>query len=402
MCKVCTDAGFLSKISGMTVFILFLLVLSVLVLIHEAGHFFAARIFKVKAEEFGYGFPPRAFGFVKVDGKWKYVGRKDNREYKNTIWSVNWLPLGGFVRIKGETPDGDANDSDSFQSVAIWKRVIILAAGVIMNWFLAFVLFAVIFMIGAPAILEELPEGARVEDRSITITQLLDGQPADEAGLEPGDKILTIAGQEPESYANAIELIGSQGENEFEMKVLRNEEEMSFTLDPEYIEEIDKAGIGVAMADVGVVRFAWYQAIWQAAVATYTYTKLIIVAFAGIIVDIVTLQGVSEDVSGPVGIAVLTGQFAKQGIVPLLQFAAILSINLAVINFLPIPALDGGRVVFLLIEKVRRKALRPKLEAMIHQIAFLALIILILLVTVRDLGKYGGAIVGGIKNLIGI
>lgn len=386
----------------MTVFIIFLLVLSVLVLIHEAGHFFAARMFKVKAEEFGAGFPPRIFGFVRENGKWKYVGRKDEKEYKNTIWSVNWLPLGGFVRIKGETPDGGADDPDSFQNVAIWKRVIILAAGVIMNWFLAFVLFAVIFMIGAPAMLEDVPAGAVVEDRAVTITHLLEDQPANEAGLEAGDKVLSIAGEKPEDYNQAIELIGAQGEDEFEIKVLRNEEEMNFNLDPEYIEEIDKAGIGVAMSDVGIVRFTWYQAIYQAGISTYNYTKLILVAFGGIIKDIVTFNGVSEDVAGPVGIAVLTGQFAKQGIVPLLQFAAILSINLAIINFLPIPALDGGRVVFLLIEKVRRKALRPKLEAMIHQIAFLALIILILLVTLRDLGKYGGVIWGGLKSLIGI
>ncbi len=386
----------------MSVFILFLLVLSVLVLIHEAGHFFAARIFKVKADEFGYGFPPRAFGFVRENGKWKFVGRKDEKVYKNTIWSVNWLPLGGFVRIKGESPEDSPNDPDSFQSVAIWKRIIILAAGVTMNWFLAFVLFASIFMIGAPAMLEDLPEGAVVENRTINITHMLEGQPAEQAGLLAGDQILTIAGQEPTDYPNAVDLIGAQGENEFDIKVKRDNEDLTLTLHPRYIEEIDKAGIGVAMADVGVVKFAWYQAIWQAGVATYTYTKVIILAFGGIIKDLVTLKGVSDDVSGPVGIAVLTGQFARQGIVPLLQFAAILSINLAVINFLPIPALDGGRVVFLLIEKVRRKALRPKLEAMIHQIAFLTLIILILLVTLRDLGKYGGAILGGLKNLIGI
>ncbi len=386
----------------MTVFIIFLLVLSVLVLIHEAGHFLAARLFKVKAEEFGYGFPPRIFGFVKVDGKWKYVSRKDETKYKNTIWSVNWLPFGGFVRIKGENPDDGMNDPDSFHTVAIWKRVIILAAGVTMNWFLAFVLFASIFMLGAPAILEDLPKGAVIEDRVISITQTLKDQPAEKAGLVPGDQVVKIAGQVPVDYPDAVRLIGEQGENPFEMIVKRDDQETAIQLEPRFIPDIDKAGIGVAMADVGIVKFAWYQAIWQAGVATYSYTKLILFAFAGIIKDIVTFNGVSEDVSGPVGIAILTGQFAKQGIVPLLQFMAILSINLAVINFLPIPALDGGRVVFLLIEKVRRKALRPKLEAMIHQIAFLSLILLIILVTFRDLVKYGGAIMGGIKNLIGI
>ncbi len=386
----------------MTVFIIFLLVLSVLVLIHEAGHFLAARLFKVKAEEFGYGFPPRIFGFVKVDGKWKYVSRKDETKYKNTIWSVNWLPFGGFVRIKGENPDDDVNDSDSFHAVAIWKRIIILAAGVTMNWFLAFVLFALIFMLGVPTILEDLPKGAVIEDKTINITQTLKDQPAEKAGLMAGDQIIKIAGQTPIDYPDAVRLIGEQGENSFEMIIKRDELEKAIQLNPTFIPEINKAGIGVAMADVGIVKFAWYQAVWQAGITTYTYTKMILFAFAGIIKDIVTFNGVDENVSGPVGIAILTGQFAKQGVVPLLQFMAVLSINLAVINFLPIPALDGGRVVFLLIEKVRRKALRPKLEAMIHQIAFLSLILLVILVTFRDLVKYGGAIMGGIKNLIGI
>jgi regulator of sigma E protease len=386
----------------MTVFIIFILVLSVLVLIHEAGHFLAARLFKVKAEEFGYGFPPRIFGFVKVDGKWKFVGRKDEEKYKNTIWSVNWLPFGGFVRIKGENPDDGMNDPDSFHTVAIWKRVIILAAGVTMNWFLAFAIFTSIFLIGAPAILEDLPKGAVIHDQSITVTQVLKDKPAEKADLRPGDQVVSIAGQVPVDYADAVRLIGEQGESPFVMTIKRDDQEKNLDLNPQYIQEIEKSGIGVAMADVGIVKFAWYQAIWQGGVATYTYTKLILFAFAGIIKDIVTFNGVSEDVAGPVGIAVLTGQFAKQGIVPLLQFTAILSINLAVINFLPIPALDGGRVVFLLIEKVRRKALRPKLEAMIHQIAFLSLILLIILVTFRDLAKYSGAIMGGIKNFIGI
>ena len=382
--------------------IIFLIVLSVLVLIHEVGHFVAARLFKVKAEEFGYGFPPRIVGIVKDGGKWKKVSGKDESSYKNTIWSINWLPLGGFVRIKGENPDDDHNDTDSFHTKPIWQRIIILAAGVSMNWLLAFVLFVTIFSLGAPAILEDVPAGARIEDRTVRITNVLVNKPAAVAGLEPGDRIVSINGQTPENYEQAVNLIGAEGEQTFELTYDRNGERETVSVQPQFIDEIGKAGIGVAMADVGIVRFTWYQAIIQGAVATYGYTKAIVLAFGGMIKDLVLLRGFEQDVAGPIGIAVMTGQIAKQGIVPLLQFAAILSINLAVINFLPIPALDGGRVLFLIIEKIRKKAMARKLEASIHQIAFISLIILILLVTIRDLGKYGGVIVGGLKSLIGI
>ncbi|MBU2566302.1 RIP metalloprotease RseP [Patescibacteria group bacterium] len=382
--------------------IIFLIVLSVLVLIHEVGHFVAARFFKVKAEEFGYGFPPRIIGIVKDAGKWKKVSGKDETSYKNTIWSINWLPMGGFVRIKGENADDEHNDADSFHTKPIWQRIIILAAGVTMNWLLAFVLFVTIFSLGAPAILEDIPAGAKIEDRSIRITNILVNKPAAVAGLEVGDRILTIDGQAPDNYQQAIDFIGAKGEEAFDVTYDRNGEQKTVKVEPQFLEEIGKPGIGVAMSDVGIVRFAWYQAIWQGGVATYGYTKAIIMAFGGMVKDLVLLKGFEEDVAGPIGIAVMTGQIAKQGIVPLLQFAAILSINLAVINFLPIPALDGGRVLFLIIEKIRKKAMARKLEASIHQIAFISLIILILLVTIRDLGKYGGVIIGGIKNLIGI
>lgn len=386
----------------MLAILMFLAVLSVLVLIHELGHFLAARIFGVKAEEFGYGFPPRLLGFVKDQGKWKRVSGKDENVYPNTIWSINWLPLGGFVRIKGEGTDDKYQDTDSFQHKPIWKRSVILAAGVAMNWLLAYLIFITIFLAGAPSVLEDVPPGATIQDRSIRITNVMAGLPADKAALQAGDQIVSVAGIVPTTYEDARELISKQGLMPFDIKYLRDGDEKTATLNPMEIKELGRPGIGVALADVGIVRFRVDQAFWYAGVATYAYTKDVVTAFGTMLRDIVLLRGVQQDVSGPVGIAVMTGQVAKQGIVPLLQFAAILSINLAVVNFLPIPALDGGRVFFLVIEKIRRKPVGRKLEAGIHQAAFIALIILILLITLRDLGRYGGTILGGIKGLVGI
>lgn len=382
--------------------LIFLIVLSVLVLIHEFGHFIAARIFGVKAEEFGYGFPPRMVGFVKDKGKWKKVGPKDETSYKNTIWSMNWLPLGGFVRIKGEGGEDKVNDPDAFQSKPIWQRILILAAGVGMNWLLAFAIFVFIFNLGAPAILQDLPAGYQVKDRSVRITNIMAGGPADKAGLLVGDQVITIAGVAPTDFEQARSQIAAQNNQAFDVKVLRDNKETDIQVQPEFIKEINKQGIGVAMADVGIVKFGFFRSLVLAAQTVYSYTKEVLFAFGGMLRDIIFLRKIDQDVSGPIGIAVMTGQVAKQGIVALLQFAAILSINLAVVNFLPIPALDGGRVLFLIIEKIRRKAVAHKIEAGIHQIAFISLIILILLVTIRDLGRYGGAIIGGLKNLVGM
>ncbi|MEO5927222.1 MAG: M50 family metallopeptidase [Patescibacteria group bacterium] len=381
--------------------LLFLLVLSVLVLIHEVGHFLTARLFGVKADEFGYGFPPRIIGFVKENGKWKRVGRKDNKSYANTIWSINWLPLGGFVRIKGEQP-GEENGRDSFHNVAVWKRVIILAAGVTMNWILATILFFFVFVAGAKTIIDELPAGAIVHDQAVRITQVLKGSPADTASLKPNDVILSINGTAPASYTDAQKLIAANGEQPVTLSIGRDNSQIQIVATPAFVKEADHIALGIGIADIGTVTLPPAQAAVVAAQTTYGYTKAILFGFGTIISDLVQGRGVDEGVSGPVGIAVMTGQVAQEGIMPLLQFAAILSINLAVVNFLPIPALDGGRVLFLIIEKVRRKPMSRTLEATIHNFAFLALIGLILLVTIRDVGKFGGVIVAGARGLVGM
>ncbi len=153
---------------------------------------------------------------------------------------------------------------------------------------------------------------------------------------------------------------------------------------------------------MGIVSFTPVAAMKAAAFVTYGYTKTILLTFGQLIVNLFTWTRPAQDLTGPVGIAVMTGQVARQGILALLQFAAILSINLAVVNFLPIPALDGGRVVFLIIERFRRRAMNRRLEAAIHNVAFVILISLILLVTIKDVSRYGGVIVNGVRGLVGL
>lgn len=382
--------------------LIFLLILSVLVLVHELGHYVAARIFGVKAEEFGYGFPPRAIGFVKVGKKWKRVSGSDQRNYENTVWSLNWLPLGGFVKLKGEQGDG-TDQPDSFQSKAGWKKFIILAAGVFMNWLLASAIFAFGFASGVPAELSGLPQNAIITNQHIEITEIVAGSAAREAGLEAGDYILTLDNRQPTNADNAQLILKEYGENQpINFTIRRDGEEKVITTSAKFLPELERAGFGIAITDIGIVKFPFFSAIGQGFVTATSYAGAIIAGFGQLIHDLFSGGGQAADVSGPVGIAIITGQVSERGFWALMQFTAILSLNLAVINFLPIPALDGGRALFVIFETLRRKKNDPRIEAAVHQIGFLVLLGLILIVTLKDLQKYGSSIWSGLLGVFGI
>ncbi len=386
----------------MTAFIVFFLVLTVLVLIHELGHYIAARISGVKAEEFGFGFPPRALGFTRVNGSWKKVSGRDRSKYPNTIWSLNYLPLGGFVRLKGESGE-NASDDDSFLKKNGWQKFFILSAGVLMNWLLAAVIFSGGLMAGIPADLDHAPAGAQISEEHIEIAYILEGSGADEAGLLAGDRLLSIQEQVPSDVAGAKELLSTDAEGETAaFSILREDEQIEVTASSKYIEELDGPGFGIVLARVGIVRFSPPRAIVQGVILTGDYTYRIVVGFGTLVRDLIIRKPIEAEIAGPVGIAVLTGEIAEDGFWALMQFTALLSINLAVINFLPIPALDGGRVVFVLVEGLRRRRNNPNFEAAIHQIGFVALLVLILLVTINDIQRYGSSIWNGLLSVVGL
>lgn len=381
--------------------IAFLVILSGLVLLHELGHFVVARLFGVKADEFGFGFPPRAIGFVKENGKWKSVGRTDRTRYERTVWSLNWLPLGGFVRLKGEMPE-DAQDSDSLLAKNGWQKFAILAAGVTMNWIFAAVVFSIGFTIGVPAVLDGLPPRAVVTERRVQIMDVVPGTAAAHAGLQPGDELVSINDVEiPDANAARTELNARTAEDaELALVVERGTELVEIRARPEYLEQLGRPALGIALADTGTVRFPVWLAIGEGITLTARYTWMIVVGFGQLIHGLFNGR-TSTELSGPVGIAVMTGGIVQQGGWAVAQFAAILSLNLAVINFLPIPALDGGRAVFVLLEGIRRKKNNIRTEAIVHQIGFLTLMLIVLLVTIQDLRRYGGTIWQGILGLFG-
>ncbi|MBI4239848.1 RIP metalloprotease RseP [Candidatus Uhrbacteria bacterium] len=342
--------------------ILFVAILSILVLIHEFGHFIVARFFGVHVEEFGIGFPPRAWGKKKG----------------NTVYSLNWVPLGGFVKLKGE--QGESHDSDSFASKKIWQRVCILAAGVFMNLALTVGIFFVGFLVGMPQALDgSNVSGAYLRDEKIHVTQVLNRYPADKAGMKPGDALLSIDGQSFKKISDIQQYMKEHAGKQIQVSFSRGSESLQTILTPVYIQEGGSYGIGVGLAHTAIVSYPFVQAFFAAVNMTFVMALNILVTLGNAIRHLAF-----DGFVGPVGIAVYTATVTKLGFVYIFNLIAQLSLSLAIINFLPIPALDGGRVFFAVLEKIRGRAMAPLAENAIHLSGFVLLIALLLLVTVRD------------------
>ncbi len=341
--------------------ILFLIILSVLVLVHEWGHFAAARFFKVKVEEFGIGFPPKAFGIKRGE----------------TEYTINWLPLGGFVRLKGEQGE-QACDGDSFAAKPIWQRLIILAAGVGMNLVLAIVVFSLGFMLGMPQVIDDTT-GGNVKDRYIQITNTLSDSPAKKAGFKQGDIMLALDGSAIESIQKLQAFMKEHEGKNVSVHIKRGEEERDISVVPEVLKNRGTVGIGIELAQTGIVSYPIHLAIWKGIESTFFVAVMIFVSLWNAIARLAF-----DGFVGPVGIAAYTATVSKLGFTYLLNLVAQLSVSLAVINFLPIPALDGGRAFLAIVEKCRRKSFHPSFEQTFHMIGFFFLILLLIVITWRD------------------
>ena len=365
--------------------LIFVLVLGVLVLVHEIGHFITALKLGCDVEEFGIGFPPRLFSFKK----------------RGIRFSINLLPLGGYVKIKGE--DGsNKNDPGSFASKPAWKKSLIVLAGVFMNVVLAYVLISITLVMGIPTFdpnPDEYGRFAKFSDEQIAIVQILEDSPASAAGVLPGDIVLSVDGTIIDTVAQLQATLSKQPPQEVSLEVLRDEEVKQFMITPAQIEGIDRLGIGVGLAETAVVSYPWYIAPLVGFTRTFEILWLILVAFKDLFVQFVTTATVGVDVAGPIGIAVITAQVADLGFVHLLQFTALLSLNLAIINILPFPALDGSRLVFIILEKIRGKKMQARFEKWIHIFGFGLLMLLMIVITIQDIQRYGASIWEGITSI---
>ncbi len=361
----------------MTVFI-FIAVLVVLIVGHEMGHFFAAKWMKMRVLEFGVGFPPKIFG---------KRFKKDGTEY-----TLNWIPFGGFVRILGEDPK-DAEDPDAFTKKSPLAQAFVLFAGPFANIVLALVLSSVAFMIGAPTIVDSLEGNEQVHDTRVLIGVVLPDSPAGNAGIEVGDEVVSFTVDGTVQKVINSEHISEavlQSLDPVTLVVKRDGRELPFevvAVSGLVEEEPERRAIGISTALVGTVSYGPFEAVARAFTRTIDNLIFITISLVGLLASAVTLSADVSQVAGPIGIAGLTGQAAAFGFGSLLSFAALLSINLGIINLFPFPALDGGRLLFLGIESISRRKIPSGVAASINTVGFGLLILLMIAVTVGDIGR---------------
>jgi len=377
----------------MTTFIAFVLVLGLLVLVHELGHFLVAKRNGVPSEEFGFGFPPRIVGTYKdKKGKrrWVFGNQRIQEEIKDrdeTIYSLNLIPLGGFVKIRGEDEEENSNDKKSFVNQKPWVRFKILFAGVAMNFILAILLFSFAFQLGLP---ESVGDDESFKDAKVQIALVAKDSPADLAGFEMGDEVLAINSVEIDKIGQFQEAISQNKGQEISVEIFRETEDQKITLATSVREEAPSGQglLGVELVRTAFTKYGFFESIWLAIQATFSLILAILLFLGDLIAKLFTSETVSAQVTGPVGIAVMTGQMAKLGLAYILQFTALLSVNLGVINLLPFPALDGGRIFFLLIEKIKGKPLNRKIEGMANAVGFFLLIGLMIFITFKDIANF--------------
>jgi regulator of sigma E protease len=353
--------------------IVFIIILGLLVFVHELGHFIMAKRAGMAVEEFGFGFPPRVFGVKRGE----------------TIYSINLIPLGGFVRILGE--NGDSTDPKAYGSKGFWPRFAVLIAGVSMNVVLAWLLISIGMMSGLPTIIGEgvdLPKSAHVGPAAVSILEVDDNTPAQQAGLKVGDSIYKINGVEITSIEQAQAATKDAAGQPLTYEIKRGNLDFAKQITPRANPPEGEGPLGIALSSVAKVSFPWYEAIWRAVGTVFTLIWATLSAFGGIIAQWVQHKPVGQALSGPVGIAVLTRDVTQLGLIYILQFTAVLSVNLAIINAVPFPALDGGRILFLIIEKLRGRKMNAKAESYANAIGFSLLILLMIFVTVKDVTHY--------------
>lgn len=349
----------------MLTLLVFILALGVLIFVHEAGHFIVARLAGVKVEEFAFGFPPTLF----------------SRRRGGTKYMINAIPLGGYVKLLGE--DETVKKKNSFSSQKSRRRLAIVVAGVVMNFLLAYFLIVVGYMIGMNPIAVSPDRLGGAQTNQILIATVEENSPAASAGLETGDFINNFSSGEDfaeftkENQGKEVTLNIGRGQTQFPVTVRLRA-------------ATDMPALGVAISGQGTrIQLGLGGALRAGFLEIGAFTKLAI-SFLGQFFSTLFGHGkISEEVAGPIGIYTITGQAVQLGWVYVVQFIAILSLNLGLINIMPFPALDGGRAVFILLEGIaRRKVIRQEIEAILHTVGFILLIALMAAITYRETVRF--------------
>jgi regulator of sigma E protease len=355
--------------------LLFTAIILILVLSHEFGHFYAARKSGMRVDEFGFGFPPRLIKYKRGD----------------TTYSFNLFPIGGFVKILGE--DGSERDNQqSFANKPISRRVIVITAGVALNFVLAYLLFSVGHMLGTPTAVDDEQVPTYVQDIRVQILGVLEGSPAQEAGLQIGDIIISLrtAGefQGVELSRDVQDFINRHRGKNILISVQRGDQELELNVLARQDPPEGEGAMGIIFDRVGVAKYPIHLAPIEGAKTFWTVTTGTLAAFGNMIKNIVSDGEIPDDITGPVGIFKLTDIVRNLGLVHVIQFTALISLSLGILNLAPFPALDGGRLLFLGIERLKGSPVSKKIEGMAHAIGFTLLILLIIAITFRDIERF--------------
>lgn len=324
------------------------IIFCMLIFVHELGHFITAKLCGVKVNEFAIGMGPAFF----------------KRQRGETLYALRVFPIGGYCAMEGE--DEDSDDERAFNNKPAWQRAIVLAAGSFMNLLTAILLMIIIaFYVG---------------QATTTIDVVNEDSPAYEAGIMAGDEVIALNGTELKEWADLQTIVGENEGEPVVFTVLRNGQEKEITVTPEYSKETDRAIVGVnpkkehrPIASVG---------------AGVTNTWNMTVMMYDLLGQLITGDASAKDLSGPVGIVYVVNDSAKMGLIYVVYLAALLSLNLAVINMLPFPALDGGRLIFLLIRKITGRRVTDEMEGKVHFIGIMLLMVLMVYVTWNDIVRF--------------
>lgn len=352
--------------------LVFVFILGLLIFVHEFGHFLAAKKSGVRVEEFGFGYPPRVWG----------------KRFGETVYSINAVPLGGFVKITG-IDEFKSKDPKSFASKSPLKKSFILFSSILANFLLAVLIFSIIFTVGVP-----LPV-------KVTVEGLVPTSPAEVAGLKEGDVILEVDELEIKDGASLVDYI-KKHPKEVVLTVKRGDEVLKFQLTPRQEYPNDQGPLGVMIkTHFEKKSYPWFQAPIVGISESLNLTWAMLGGLKKMFLDLIFKRVVPKDVAGPIGIAQLTSEAVGFGTLAVFQFIGFLSLNLALVNLLPLPALDGGRLLFVFVEGITRGKVNPRLQKQIHTLGFAFLIILMILVTIQDFNRIlgGRAVLDIVKTI---
>jgi regulator of sigma E protease len=360
--------------------IIFIIILAVLIIVHEYGHFIVAKKGGIRVDEFGLGYPPRA---------------KKLFHRKGTDFTLNWLPFGGFVKIFGENPDDESlngsNKNQAFVNKPKWIQALVLFAGPFMNFLFAWAIILVALFIGLPTTIDSSMQTRFVQNESTIITDVAPDSPAHMAGLMAGDVINSVSVKGkiyPDINTRDLHnLVIANPTSNFSISYTRVHELKDVSITPQKDEGSGEILLGIGIDNYGVYKPDFVHAILDSfkfagamivniAVSLWTLIKGIFVGGADL-----------SNLSGPIGIVSLVGNASKMGLVYLLSFTALISVNLGIINLIPFPALDGGRLLFLAIEKIKGGRVNYKILNILNLVGFALLIILMLFISYRDIIK---------------